>query len=281
MAKAKSNSSQDDHNTLEDNKGDLVLDQVTIVTILELDNTEDTSSKNEDNGSGETNEESVDAPAKSRAITRAPVSEHVVGKGSNECSQDNDLKDQTSHGDVDTKVAVVIAGGQGTTGSLENEADDIERNENPVEELGLESRELRGKEDDGLGKSDVDRGRVEDGGNGQADNLNHEGVEREWVVIHHDTANISDNFAEAASDHTKHEAPSLPPDTDDEVDEAEETKESGKGDISGKRRSVGVDTPLNVTGIEIAGRVSAEGVRGPNRVSGCGRHFGGVASVAC
>jgi hypothetical protein len=51
VTKAKSDSSKDDDSTLENDEGDLVLDQIAIVTLSELSNTVDASSEDEDDGS--------------------------------------------------------------------------------------------------------------------------------------------------------------------------------------------------------------------------------------
>jgi hypothetical protein len=78
------------------------------------------------------------------------------------------LEDETGHGDIDTNAAVG-AGGHGTSGSLENEADNVEGDEDPVEKTGLEARERRIEEVDGLGESDVDGSGIEDGSDGETD----------------------------------------------------------------------------------------------------------------
>lgn len=168
MTKAKSDSGKDDDNTLENDEGDLVLDQIAIVTLSELSNTVDASSEDEDDGSRETSEKSNHAPAKSFGPAGSPISDHVVGEDGDEDNEDNNLEDETGHGDINTNAAVG-AGGHGTTGSLENEADDVEGDEDPVEKTGLEARERRIEEVDCLGESDVDGSGIEDGSDGKTD----------------------------------------------------------------------------------------------------------------
>ena len=168
VAEAESDGSKNNHDTLKDDEGDLVLDKITIITILQLGDTVDASGEDEDDGGGETGKEGLEAPAKVGGATRAPVADHVVTESDDEEEKDDDLQDQTSHGDVDTHV-VVGRGGHGTTGGLEDEADDIEGDEDPVEELGLEARELRGEENDRLGEGDIDGRGVEYGCDGEAD----------------------------------------------------------------------------------------------------------------
>lgn len=99
----------------------------------------------------------------------AHVADHVIGKNDDEGSEDDDLEDKTSHGDIDAQVTAVVTGRHSTTGGLEDKADNIEGDEDPVEQLRLKSRQLRSEEVDRLGEGDVDRGRVEDGSDGQAD----------------------------------------------------------------------------------------------------------------
>lgn len=168
VAEAEGDGGKDDDEALEDDEGDLVLDQFAIIPILELGNTVDASGEDEDDGGREAGKEGVETPAKVGGVARAPVAEHVVAKGHDEEEEDDDLQDQTSHGDVDAHAAVG-RGGHGTAGSLEDEADDIKGDEDPVEELGLEAGELRSQEDDRLGEGDVDGRGVEDGGDGEAD----------------------------------------------------------------------------------------------------------------
>lgn len=169
VTEAESNSSKDNHDTLKDDERNLVLDELTIITILELSNTVDASSEDKDDGGRETGKEGLEAPAKVGGATRAPVSDHVVAESDDEEEEDDDLQDQTSHRDVDTNITAVVRGGHGTTGGLEDEADDIEGDEDPVEELGLEARKLRGEENDRLGEGDIDGRGVEYGSDGEAD----------------------------------------------------------------------------------------------------------------
>lgn len=169
MAPKEGDSGEEDHNTLEDNERNLVLDHLTVITLAELSNTVDTSSENEEDRHAETDEEGLHAPAEVGGEPGAKVAEHVVGEGDDEEHEDDDLKGQTSHRDVDTGLRVVHDGGHGTAGGLEDQADDVEGEEDPVEELGLEAGEFRGEVDDGLGEGDVDGSGEEDGSDGQAD----------------------------------------------------------------------------------------------------------------
>jgi hypothetical protein len=261
VSEAESDGSKNDDNTLKDDERNLMLDQVTIVTLTELSNTVDASSKDKDDGRRETEEENSHAPAKSLSLARSPVSDHVVGESGDEGNEDDNLEDKTSHGDINTNLAVGL-GGHGTTGGLEDKADDIEGDEDPDEELRLEAGEFRREVVDCLGEGDIDRGSIEDGSDRETDNLNHESVERERVVVHHDTTNIANNFRDTAQKHTGHETPALPSNTEIDVHDTNERKEDDKDNVGSERRSITVQTVVDGAGVEIAGRVRAKGVLG-------------------
>jgi hypothetical protein len=168
VAEAESNSSKNDDNALKNDKRNLMLDQITVITLTELSNTIDASSEDKNDGSGKTSKESSLTPAESLGVTRSPVSNHVVREGGDEDNKDDNLEDKTSHGDIDTNVAIRL-GGHGTTSSLEDETDDIEGDEDPVEEFRREARELGTEEVDCLGEGDIDGSGIEDGSDREAD----------------------------------------------------------------------------------------------------------------
>lgn len=265
VAEAESHSSKNDDNALKDDEGDLVLDQITIITLTELSNTIDASSEDKDDGSRETSKEGSLAPAESLGMTRSPVSNHVIREGSDEDDKDDNLEDKTGHRDINTNIAIRL-GRHGTTSSLEDEADDIEGDEDPVEQCGLEARELGAEEVDCLGEGDIDGSGIEDGSDREADNLDHESVEGEGVVPHHDTTDIANNLRDAAKKHTSHETPTLPSEAKICVDKTNETEENDEDNVGSKRRSVAVDTPLNRASIQVTGRIGAEGIFGPDGV---------------
>lgn len=166
---------QNNQGTLEHDEGDLVGDDLAGIALPELGDTVGATREDEEDGRGETAEEGGHPPAHVDHAARAPVAEHVVGKGEDEEEDDDHLEDQTRHGDINTHTATGIGfvaaglGGQGTAGSLEDETHDIGGDEDPDEELGLEAGEVGREEDDGLGEGNVDGGRVEDGCDGKAD----------------------------------------------------------------------------------------------------------------
>jgi hypothetical protein len=265
VTKEESNSGNNNDNTLKDDERNLMLDQLTIVSLAELSNTVDTSSEDENDGSRETNKESNHAPTKSLSLPRSPVSDHVVGEGDDESNEDNDLEGKTGHGDINTNGAVAF-GGHGTTSGLEDQTDDIEGDEDPDEELRLKTGELGREVVDCFREGDVDGGSVEDGSDRETNNLDHESVERKGIVPHHDTANIANDFRHAAQKHTSHETPALPSNTEVDVHDTDERKENDKDDVGSERRPIAVETPVDGTSVEIARRVRAKGVLGVDGV---------------
>lgn len=170
MTKAKRNGSQHNRGTFKCNKRTFLSDQLAVVSVLELGNTVRASRQDNDNGCREAAEKRLEAPVKRLCSVGAQVSNHVVGIGSDKGSQDNDLQGETGHGDVDARVV----GGRGlgrqcTASGLQNEADDVKRDKDPVEELRLEAGEFGRKVDDCFGEGDVDGGCEEDGSDSDAD----------------------------------------------------------------------------------------------------------------
>lgn len=265
VAEAEGNSSKNDDNTLKNDERDLVLDQVTVITLTELSNTIDASSEDKDNGTRETSKEGSLAPAEGLGMTRSPVSNHVIGECSDEDDKDNNLEDKTGHRDINTNIAIRL-GRHGTTSSLEDEADDVEGDKDPVEQCRLEAREFGAEEVDCLGEGDIYGSGIEDGSDCEADNLDHESVEREGVVPHHDTTDIANNLRDAAKKHTSHETPALPSEAKICVNKTNETEENDEDNVGSKRWSVAVDTPVNGASIQVTGRIGAESILGPDGV---------------
>lgn len=170
VAEAKGNSREDNDDTLKADEGTLVLDHVTVVAVLQLNNTVDAPGEDEYGRGAQADQESVEAPAKLGTAAGEQVADHVVGEGCDEGDEDDDLERQTGHGDVDTRVVAVAGRGRhGTACGLEDEADDVEGDEDVVEELGLEARQFGGKVTDRLGERDIDGSREEDGSDGETD----------------------------------------------------------------------------------------------------------------
>jgi hypothetical protein len=274
VAEEEGKDGNNNEDTLEDDEGDLVGDELAVVALAQLGDTEGASAEDEDGGDGQAREEDIDAPAETLEAAGHGVADEVVSKGNDKGKEDNDLEDEAGHGDVDADVVAVTGlGGHGTTDGLEDEADEVKGDEDPVEELGLEAGQLGAEEDDGLGEGDVDGSGVEDGGNGEADNLHHKPAKVKGVVVLHDTTNVADDLGQAAQDHARHEAPALPSEAEVDVDEANDAKEGSEDDIGGQRGPVLEDTGLD--GAEVEGTVGV-GAKADEAVGELGnRHYCG------
>ncbi|KAI9166612.1 Boty-Like Retrotransposon [Paramyrothecium foliicola] len=282
VAEAEGDGGDNDDGTLEDDEWDLVGDELAVVAVAKLDDTVDASDQDEDGGAGQAGKEGVDAPAETSEATGHEVANHVVTKGADESDEDNDLEDEAGHGNIDTDiVALVGVARHGTAGGLQDEADDVGGDEDPVEELGPESGQLGGEVNDGLGKRDVDGGSEEDGCDGQADyivvsqpleegltDLDHEVAEVEGVVILQDTANIANDLGNAAQDHAGHVAPALPSPAEVGMDNANDAKRGGEGDIDRQRGPVLEDAELDAASLEGAVGVVADGDEAVGRLRG-------------
>ena len=116
---------------------------------------------------------------------------------------------------------------------------------------------------------------------GQLTNLDHEADKREGVIVEHDSTNVANTLRDTTHEHTGHEPPTLPSESEIEMDDSDETEEGKEEDVGRKRRTVGVETPLDGTVVEVAGRVVTKGIgllRG-RKICVCGRHVGDVFLV--
>lgn len=151
VSKAEHARGQKHKDALQDNKGSLFFDELAVVSVLQLSNTVGATGQDEQRCRRQAGEEGSEAPPKGGTAAGSQVAEHVVAKAGDEEDQDNDLQTETGQGDVDARLGGAGGvGGHGASGGLEGEADDVEGDEDVVEELGLEARQLWGEVDDGL-----------------------------------------------------------------------------------------------------------------------------------
>lgn len=140
VAEAEEDGGHENEAALEGDEGTLVVHDVAGVPVLELGHAVGAAGEDEDDGAEEADEEGLHPPAEGLHAARPPVADHVVGEDCDEGHQDDDLQDQTGHGDVDAGVVGAVGvGRQGTARGLQDQADDIGGDEDPVEELGLEA----------------------------------------------------------------------------------------------------------------------------------------------
>lgn len=83
-------------------------DHLAIVTPAKLNDTVDASHQDKADGGGETTKEGIQAPSKVRSSAGSQVADHVITKGEQKDNDDDDLKDQTSHGYVNTQLAATL-----------------------------------------------------------------------------------------------------------------------------------------------------------------------------
>lgn len=80
--------------------------------------------------------------------------------------------------------------------------------------------------------------------------MNHEADEGEGVVVEHDAAGVANGFTQASENHSAHEAPASPSETEIPMGKADQDKQTEKGGISSQRRSEAVDAPFGGTVIQ-------------------------------
>lgn len=171
-AKHERDDGEHDHDALEHDERRLLAKERAGVAVLELRDAVRAARQDKDARGDEAAEEG-DAPPRAELGARAAGSrqaDHVVGKGSHEEHNDNDLQDQAGHGDVDAgAAAVVLRRRERAANGLQDQAHDVKGDEEPVEELRLDAREVGGKVANRLGEGDVDGRGEEDGGDCEAD----------------------------------------------------------------------------------------------------------------
>lgn len=170
MSEAQHRRGQEHKDALQHDKGRLLLDELAVVAVLQLGDAIGAASEDQQRRRRQAREKGRQAPAEAGAAAGPQVAQHVVAKGDDEEHQHNDLQAETGLGDVDARlVGAGAVGGHGAAGGLERQANDVEGDEDVVEELGLEARQLGREVDDGCRESHVDGCRVEDGGDGETD----------------------------------------------------------------------------------------------------------------
>ncbi|KAH6606815.1 hypothetical protein Trco_005968 [Trichoderma cornu-damae] len=192
---------QKHENAFQDDERGLLLDEASIVSVLELGHSVGATGQDEERRRRQAGEEGGEPPAEARGAAGPEVADHVVCEGDDEEDEDDDLKTESRLRDVDS--GLVGAGGvgrQGAPGGLEDKAENVKGDEDVVEELGLEAREVRSEVDDRLRQG------------------------------HQDPANITDNLSHASQEHRDGEAPAPPPEAEMQVSKEGEAKEDGKDD---------------------------------------------------
>lgn len=133
-----------DLHSLEPDEQGLVADELRIlVPLAQLVAPVDAAAEDEDDGRVEEAEIEPGAAVDGCGAAVAEVAEDIVRESDDEEDEDDDLEDETGHGDVDARLAGALAdGGEGAAGALEDEANEVGGDEDPVEPLGVEARKI-------------------------------------------------------------------------------------------------------------------------------------------
>jgi hypothetical protein len=145
-----------DQHSLQADKKTFIRDLLRVrVPLTQLIDSVSTSRLDQDNSCCETSKKELLALADGLPCTTillallSNVAYHVVDEEDAEDGKDNDLQDETSHGDVDTSLGGAAGGGRhAAAGALEGKADDVEGDEDPVDDADREAGELGGEEAD-------------------------------------------------------------------------------------------------------------------------------------
>lgn len=136
-----------DLHSLKANEQGLVGDEVRVsITLAQLVRPVDAAPKDEDDGKSQEAEEELEAHVNGHGASAAEVAKQVVAEERAKGEEHNDLEDEAGHGDIDADLAGAGAGGgEGAAGGLQDEADEVEGDEDPVEILWIEAGQLRAK----------------------------------------------------------------------------------------------------------------------------------------
>lgn len=133
-----------------------------------------------------------------------------LGADEDEGEHGDDLGGETGDHEVDADLrhAVGVGGrGDGAAGGLEDQGEEIAADEEAGDELRGEPREAGPVDGDDAREAEVDGGGEEGGADGQADEVDDEGVVVEVVLPEHDAAGVADDFEARAADDGHEVAP--------------------------------------------------------------------------
>jgi hypothetical protein len=107
--------------------------------------------QDEDDGKGEEEEEELDAEVGLLQSVDAEVPDQVVGAERDKAEQREDLEGEAGQGNVDADVVLARRLGRGAAAAgLEGEGGDVAGDEDPVEELRVETRQTAVETDDAV-----------------------------------------------------------------------------------------------------------------------------------
>ena len=147
---------------------------------------------------------------------------------------------------------VVGRGGNRTTHGLKNQGEKVKRAEDDSVGPWTEATGILAVNDDDAGQTQVDGAGEEGRTDGEAAQVDQEGVVVEDVVVEHETASVTDELEGQATQHGHHEAPGLAGDAEEDLWNDEDGKDDGVEDIAPKVRNVGELAQREIADIEVA-----------------------------
>ena len=154
------------------------------------------------------------------ALTHAPGE---VCAGDDVQDQAGDLPCKTCNHDVDAHLcfALVITSGRGgntAASSLQYQSNEIAEHERDRVGSRLESGFGLAVHDHDACQAKVNCCSQKSGADGEADDVDKEGIEREWVVVRHDTSDIASKLKGETAEHADEDAPCSAPNSKRHID---------------------------------------------------------------
>lgn len=142
------------------------MNQIPAVAVTQFRNAEHTADANNQDAQKEAAEEDLDATAEGMhsKLVGAKVPVQVVDKEAAKSADGDDLKGESRKREVDAGLTLAFGiGAQPASAGLDDEGEEVAGDEDPVEVLGRETRQARGKVDNGVRQRDVDGSAEVDG----------------------------------------------------------------------------------------------------------------------
>lgn len=219
----------DNLHSVENQELGLVLHQGIAPTADHLRNTVDRANENGDKGN--TRGANVESKARGGAshrvievglcLTRSVAAEEEVGSDETANSHGSDLDADTSNHDRVSGLDQLdlLASGDTTSSSLNENTGCIGGDEDPGVEAGLQSGILRAKVDDQMLNREVDSSGEEGGRQNKTDDLNLEACLAPGVIVHDQSSDVTDTFSKTSNDNSKGEALQASLDSKEELGE--------------------------------------------------------------
>lgn len=191
-----------DHDTIEHDEISLALHDRVAPSLCHLSDTEDATGEDGDVSEYEAGDEKLEAAivgeldgrgAPERALLAGTGD--IVGDEEAEDDEGEDLPDDTGHHEVVARLlhggSAVSGGGQASSSALEDEGEEIAKDEDPGVPLGTDAREFVADFEYDVFEGEIDAGGQEGGGDDQAANLDVEAVAGPGVGVEHDTTDVA------------------------------------------------------------------------------------------